>query len=333
MNHHRIELPQNEFCIFMTAMRKQLISVLLTLIGFHIPLEGRAALEFRWLGNTGFLLSDGERTLLFDPAVTSTPLHRWVLPFLGVKSDPDELDYWMKRCGVNQLAATFVNHTHTDHAIDAPSATLRYGGIVAGSHSLKQIALGHGVPEERIRVLRDREIVQVGRFEIQAIVTPHSPHFMNITLAEGHIDHPLKPGSNPWLYRVGEMLSYSISHPEGRVLFQAPGRVLTPDVLADFKPDTLLLTIANRTSSRDLIQQRILTSGAQLTIPLHWDNFFLPMNRTGKPRPLWFQNVDEFRETAQKLAPNAPLLWPEYCTPLSLPTRVTQRRGNPPPSL
>jgi L-ascorbate metabolism protein UlaG (beta-lactamase superfamily) len=192
----------------------------------------QAALTFRWIGVSGFTLTDGKTTLLFDPAVTPTPLRSWALPFQKVKSDIEEFKYWASRCEIKKLDATFVNHTHTDHAIDAPTAVNLFGGLLAGSTSLRNIGLGHGIPENAIRVLKDRDTLKVGDFQVQAFTTPHSPHLFNIMLADGHINEPLPPGSSPWDYRVGETRSYWVTHPEGKILFQAPGRVLKPDVLA-----------------------------------------------------------------------------------------------------
>ncbi len=288
-----------------------------------LPPLSSAAVTFRWMGNTGFTLTDGTTTLLFDPAVTSVPLHRWALPFLGIQSDPEELAYWSERCGIQKLDATFVNHTHTDHAIDAPDAVKKFGGFLAGSESLRQIGLGHGLKEESIRVLKDQDILKVGKFSVQAIETPHAPHFSNILLSDGEITAPLLPGSSPWSYRVGTTFSYWVTHPDGNVLFQATGRVRQPDRLQSFKPDTLLLTIANRLSTEDLIDNRIVPSQAKSVIPLHWDNFFLPLKREGKPHPLWFQNLQEFDRKALTSAYPSFVYWAEYCEPIFIRARGT----------
>jgi len=281
----------------------------------------RAELTFRWFGVSGFVLSDGKTTLLFDPAVTSTPLSAWAMPWIKVRSDEQEFAYWAQRCGITRLDATVVNHTHTDHAIDAPTAIKKFGGLLVGSSSLKQIGLGQGVPETSIRVLQHRQKLQIGEFTIEAYSTPHPPHLFQIVLADGEITSPLQAGASVWDYHVGQTFSYWITHPEGKILFQAPGRVLSPDVLSELRPDTLLLTIANRISTDSLVEKRVLPSGARQVIPLHWDSFFHPMVREGAPRPLWFQKPEEFRARLPQLAPSVQLDWPEYCRPIPVGAR------------
>jgi L-ascorbate metabolism protein UlaG (beta-lactamase superfamily) len=268
------------------------------------------------MGNSGFVLTDGPTTLLIDPAVTSTSLMSWVLPFQKVQSDPRELTYWSQRCDINKVDATLVNHTHTDHAIDAPAAVRKFGGNLVGSESLRQIGLGQGIPDSAIQVVHHGSEWDVGAFHIQAFSTPHAPHLWNILFADGDITSPVPLLASPWRYRVGETYSYWITHPEGKILFQAPGRVYSPDALAGLKPDTLLLTIANRRSSEELIQKRVIPSGATQVIPLHWDNFFSPLVRDGAPSKLWFQKTEEFDARFKALAPQSKLQWPEYCKPI-----------------
>ena len=296
------------------ASKLALGSVLLLLL----ESSAHAQLTVRWMGNTGFTLTDETTTLLVDPAVTSTPIWSWVLPFQKIQSDPVELDYWARRCGIKKVDATLVNHTHTDHAIDAPAAFQKFGGRLIGSDSLRQIALGHGIPESAIQVIHHRDQWDVGAFHIQAFSTPHAPHVWNLLFADGDITAPVLPLSSPWDYRVGETFSYWITHPEGKILFQAPGRTYVPDVLEGLKPDTLLLTIANRKDSDDLIQNRVLPSGASQVIPMHWDNFFKPLAREGAPSKLWFQKTDEFESRFKTLAPQARLQWPEYCKAMAV---------------
>ena len=135
---------------------------------------------------------------------------------------------------------------------------------------------------------------------------------------EGDITIPLATPTSAWNYLSGVTHSFLIKHPKGSILFQAIGRIYTPDPLIDIKADVLFLTIANRNSSEELIQKRILPSKAKRVIPLHYDNFFLKMRRDGVIDDFWGVNVDDFKDKMQLLAKKALVNWPTYCEEVSL---------------
>ncbi len=284
---------------------------------FLLSLPAQAALTFKWMGVTGGTISDGTNTLVLDPAMTATPLWQF-LPFQKVKSDPAEVDYWMDRCGVTRADAVLVNHAHTDHVIDAPHVLRRLGATLYGSASAANVALGAGIPQGQVHPLKDGEVIRIGAFKITARITPHAPHIGGLLIADGHITSPLVQPAPPWDYRVGDTFSFWIEHPEGKILVHSLGRVLSTDVLKDYRPDTILMTIVNRANLDDLIVNRVLPSGARQIIALHWDNFFLPMRRSGPPTRLWFQKLDEFKARFEQLAPRHELVWPEYCSPIRI---------------
>jgi hypothetical protein len=119
-------------------------------------------------------------------------------------------------------------------------------------------------------------------------------------------------------YRVGDTFSFLIKHPKGLILYQSIGRVDSPDPLKEAKADILLLTLANRRSSEELIDGRVLRTGVKKVIPLHHDNFLLPKPRDGSINALWGQKLDEFESTMKTRAPLVVLMWPKYCQEIPL---------------
>lgn len=271
----------------------------------------QAKLSFKWLGISGFVLSDEKTTLVFDPAMTRVGLLDF-LPFTTVQSDNDEVDYWLERCGVTSIDAVFVNHAHTDHVIDAPYVARKFKAKLYGSSSVMNVGRGQGLNNDQLQEVSASGQWKVGSFTITAYFTPHLPHVMGITLMDGDITSPLTSPTSAWNYRAGDTFSFHISHPEGDILFQAIGRVTEIDPLKDLKADTLLLTIANRVSTENLIK-RFNTTGAKTVIPLHYDNFFKKMKREGEIDLFWGVKADEFKTSAAEKAVGDKVLWPGYC--------------------
>jgi L-ascorbate metabolism protein UlaG (beta-lactamase superfamily) len=292
---------------------KFILPVLLIIISTTV----HSQITFRWLGTSGFSLSDQTTTLVFDPAITRIPLYDF-LPFRTVKSDAAEVDYWMNKCKLKSIHGTFVNHAHTDHVIDAPYVVKKYGGKLYGSSSVVNVGLGQGLTSAQVQKIKQGDEWKIGDFTIRPYLTPHAPHLLDIMLMDGHIEKPLPTPTSVWNYLVGDTHSFVISHPKGNILFQAIGRINEQDPLRDIKADVLLLTIANRTSSENLIQKRILPSKARMLIPLHYDNFFFTMRRDKVIDEFWGVKVNEFKEKLNLQAKDIKSKWPGYCEEVTI---------------
>ena len=284
-------------------------TLLFSILLFSFTAE--AKLSFKWLGISGFVLSDEKTTLVFDPAMTRVGLLDF-LPFKTVKSDEQEVDYWLDRCGVKSIDAVIVNHAHTDHVIDAPYVARKFNAKLYGSSSVMNVGRGQGLNNDQLQEVKEAKQWKVGDFTITPYLTPHLPHVLGITLMDGHINSPLAAPTSAWNYRAGDTFSYYISHPQGNLLFQAIGRVTDIDPLKDLKADTLLLTIANRVSSENLIG-RINSSEAKTVIPLHYDNFFKKMKREGPIDEFWGVDTGEFKASVSEKAAGVKVVWAGYC--------------------
>lgn len=281
-----------------------------------LSLETSASVTFKWLGITTFLLSDGKTTIMFDPAMTRVGFSDY-LPWKRISPNKNEVDYWMNKCGVKAVDATFVNHAHTDHVIDAPYIVSNYGGKLYGSNSTMNVGLGYGLKSNQLIKMNFNQDIRIGDFTIKPFSTPHPPHFLNIRLFDGHIESPLKFPAKAWEFNVGDTYSFLIKHPKGTILFHSVAEVLDTDPMENQKADTLLLTIANRHSSEELIQKRLNPSGAKKVIPLHFDNFFFDMRRDNQIDYLWGVKPEEFT-TAVSRSSKAKLQWPKYCQAIQL---------------
>jgi L-ascorbate metabolism protein UlaG (beta-lactamase superfamily) len=280
------------------------------------PFQAFSQVTFKWLGITGFALSDHQTTIVFDPAITR-PGFLDYLPFKTVQTDTTEVDYWMNRCEVKTVQATFINHAHADHVIDAPYVVKKFGGKLFGSSSVVNIGLGQGLSPEQLEEVKQGDKWIIGNFTIRPYLTPHAPHLLDIMLMDGHIKTPLASPASVWDYLVGDTFSYLIEHPNGTILYQAIAKIHENDPLKNIKADALLLTIVNRSSTESLLEKRILPADPKVIIPLHYDNFFYKMKRQGEIDYFWNVNVNEFKEKMKKKS-TSKVLWPKYCEEVSL---------------
>lgn len=278
------------------------------LLFFTLPIATHALVKFNWFGISGFSLSDEKTTLIFDPAMTRIGFLDY-LPFVKLSIDKAEVDYWFSRCKILKVDGTFVNHAHTDHVMDAPYVVTKYGGKLYGSSSVKNVGLGHGVNAQNIHELKSGEEVSIGEFKIKAVETKHGPHVLGHILMDGDITKPLLPGSSGWDYKVGTTFSYLIRYKDKKILFQAVSRIYDPDIFMNETPDVLLLTIANRISTEELVEKRLNRLKPKMVIPLHHDNFFFKMNRTGPIDLFWGIKYEEFKEKSKAFN----VIDPKYC--------------------
>lgn len=284
-------------------MKKILVSLLI------FSINSEAQVSFKWLGISNFILSDQKTTIMFDPAI-SRPTLMDHLPFQKFKSDAAEVDYWLKRCNLNKLDAIFVNHTHYDHASDASFITKKFGNKLFGSSSLMKLGEGQGVSASLMNQVKPGDEITIGDFKVKIFNTPHAAHILDIMFMDGNITEPVPVEASVWDYKVGDAYSFVITHPKGTILFQAiGGRFEVVDPLKNQKADVLLLTIANRKSTEELIEKRIIPTGAKKIIPLHHDNFFFPMKRAGEIDLFWGIKLDDFKEKTKKFS----VYYPTYC--------------------
>lgn len=281
-----------------------------------LPFNALSSVTFKWLGISSFLIQDEKTTILFDPAITRVGFLDY-LPWRRIESDKSEVDFWLNKCGVKAVTATLVNHAHSDHVIDAPYITEKYGGVLYGSNSVINIGKGYGLGPIQLKKIQQEQEIKIGDFTVTPYLTPHPPHLMNILLMNGHVEKPIQFPAKAWEFRVGDTYSFLIKHSKFSLLFHAVSKVPDTDPTKELKVDILLMTIANRNSSEEIIQKKLIPSGAKKIIPLHFDNFFFKMRRDQQIDHLWGVKTQEFAHSVAKTS-NVELIWPRYCEAISL---------------
>ena len=248
------------------------------------------AVRVTFLGVSTLLIDDGSTALMIDGFFTRPSKLRTLLT--RIAPDREVIAAALARLGVERLAAVIAVHSHYDHAMDAPEVARRTGALLIGSASTARIGEGWGLPTDRIRVAVPGEAMSFGAFAVTLIPAQHFPHGM----AMGEIGEPLVPPVRADAYKEGGSYSVLIAHPLGRLLVQGSAG-WKDGALAGGRADVVLLGIGGLGTRddayRDAYWREVVEAvGATCVIPVHWDDFTLPLSEPLRPAPRLLDDVD-----------------------------------------
>ncbi len=252
-------------------------------------------LKVTYFGTTALLFDDGTDQVLFDAHVTRPSLVRYLL---GVKVGTDAAlcDRLIAAHKIDRLRAIFISHTHHDHVMDAPYIANRCGATVYGSASAKNVALGGGVPEARTVVFEHGSRFDVGGYGIRILKSLHSkPTVLNNDLGVP-ITAPLKQPARLRDYREGGSYDFYVECGRMRVLIR-PSFNYIEGQLDGLPADVLFLGVAGLSKADAATEARFFAetverTGAKLVIPIHWDNFFAPLEQPVRGMPRLIERTD-----------------------------------------
>ncbi len=254
------------------------------------PDDGAPRVTVTFLGVATLLIDDGETRLMTDGFFTRPSL--WSTLVGRIAPDREVIGRALDRAGIDKLDALFVVHSHYDHAMDAPEVARRTGALLFGSESTANVARGWGLGEDRIHVVHPSEPMRFGRFTVTMIPSHHFPHGM----AMGDITAPLVPPACSTDYREGGSFSVLVEHPFGSLLVQGSAGWID-GALAGRHADVVLLGVAGMGGKgeeyMDGYYRNVVDAvGARCVIPIHFDDFTLPLDDALEPLPRLLDDFD-----------------------------------------
>lgn len=248
-----------------------------------------AALRVTFLGVATLVFDDGETAFMTDGFFTRPS----PIKLLSGKIAPDRalIAEALRQAGVTKLAAVLVNHSHYDHAMDAPEVARLTGAVLVGSESTANIGRGWDLPEAQIKAVKSGDRLTFGRFTLTFFQTSHNPP----TPLPGTIDTPLRPPVLATAYREGGSYTILIDHDGRRMLVNASAGFV-PGVLEGQRAAVVFLgTGALDRQSADYKEEywrTVVTQlGARRVIPIHWDDFSRPLAAGLSAPPRLLDNV------------------------------------------
>lgn len=261
-------------------------------------------MKVTFFGTTTLLFDDGIDQILFDCHFTRPSLAKYLAG--SGATDQTIADEMIEKHHIERLRAIFISHTHHDHVMDAPYMALKTGAVIYGSSSAMNVARGGGMPEEQMVLFQPFEEYTIGGFRIQVLPSKHSkPTAFNNDLGKT-IDEPLVQPAKLRDYREGGSFDFYIEAQGKRFLIR-PSFNYVEGQLDGYSADVLFLGIAGLGKADRQTEERFYAETAakvkpKLIIPLHWDNFFVPLSRPVSAMP---HIIEKTEESFLKLA--------EYC--------------------
>ena len=251
-------------------------------------------LRLRYLGISGYELTDGTTVVLLDPQLTRPTLGELLTGPIA----PDEalIAAWIGE----RVDYILVNHAHYDHAMDAPAIALRTGAVIIGSRSSRNLALARGVPPSQVREVRHGDALTLGTLEVRVGSTAHSP-LLGIT-------DPM-PGVIPadagelwfWQYTQDGTLTYAITRRDtGRAVLFHPSSAYRPPP-GTGHVDVVIFGLAGRALTAATVAAIHAAHRPDFFLPTHYDNFLQPLSRGPSLLP-----VIDFDAVASAFAEGAP---------------------------
>ncbi len=257
---------------------------------FDVP-AADGALGVTFLGVSSLLLDDGESAVLTDgyfsrPSLLQVGLRK-------IAPDHARIDRVLGEAGIGRLDAVVPVHTHFDHALDSAVVAQRTGAVLVGGESAANVGRGHGLPEDRIRVVRPAEQLTFGGFTLTLVESHHCPP----DRFPGRITEPVVPPVKAAAYKCGEAWSVLVEHASGRRALVQGSAGYVAGSLAGQQAEVAYLGVGQlglqdeqyiRTYWAETVEQ----TGARSVVLIHWDDFFRPLDEPLRALPYAGDDLD-----------------------------------------
>lgn len=259
-------------------------------------------MKVTYFGTTVLLFDDGKNQILFDAHITRPSINK---AFWGkLETDEKLADEIIENHHLNRLSAIFISHSHYDHVLDAPYFAKKCDALIYGSESALNVARGGNVKEEKLKQFHAPETICIGDYKITVLPSCHSKaHWYNDDLGKT-IDSPVSQPARKKKFKEGGSFDFLVEN-DGKKYLIRPSFNYIKGQLDGIKADVLFLAIggmadATKEVKEEFFKETVEKVNPEIVIPIHWDNFFIPFNRTTKDlSSVFVKSNEELHELAQ----------------------------------
>jgi L-ascorbate metabolism protein UlaG (beta-lactamase superfamily) len=260
-------------------------------------------LHFRWLGTAGIELEFRGERILIDPYLSRFPMR-----YLIAGRPSSRLDLIKRH--LRPARTVLVSHAHFDHLLDVPSVCREFGSTAYGTPNTRTLLRVHGIAPDRIRTVQPGDTFRSGPFEIRILPGRHG-RMLGLLPYTGPLPERLTPPLRLSDYRMDGMLSFLIRTEDGSVLvWNGPSEDEVPAADALFYCPLWGARSCARIAK---------AAGATTVIPVHWDDFFSPLQPSVSPiivppgwRSPWIRRMDPkpFAKSVLRFLPDVKVVVP-----------------------
>lgn len=250
-------------------------------------------LRVRWLGISGYEISDGETIILTDPTFTRPTVN-------DVISGPLEIDPAASK-SIQVADYILVNHAHYDHAADVPVIAKRTGAVVLGSRSVINLCRSRGVPPAQLMEVSAGQQLKLGTFDV---IVRQGIHAEIVGIGDP-MAGTIPEDAGPlwfWQYTNDGTFTYRLES-KGTSLWFHPTSTLLANAKELWPPaKNLILGVTGEPFTREKLKTMLDTCRPLRVIPTHYDNFFHP--RAAGLGLMPEADMDTFLSLVQELRPD-----------------------------
>lgn len=280
---------------------------------FSVP-KAKGETSVTFLGVSTLLVEDGGFALMADGFFTRPSLLEVGLRPLRPRAD--RIDAALQRTGTTRLDGVLPVHSHYDHALDSATVAERTGAPLVGGESTANIARGHGLAPDQVRVVGHEETMRLGGFEVTWIESSHCPP----DRYPGEITEPVPLSAKVSSYRCGESWSLLVTLSGERTVLIQGSAGFVPGALAGRHADVVYLGVGqlgvlDETYIRRYWAETVEAVGARRVVLTHWDDFFSSLDRPLRALPYAGDDLDVTMRVLGELAAeqgvelHLPTLW------------------------
>jgi len=251
-------------------------------------------MKVTYFGTTMLLFDDGKTQLLFDCHVTRPSILQCLtMPF---ETDKKVADKVLSDYDFSRLKAMFISHSHHDHVLDAPYFANKTKATVYGTVSTLNVCRGGKVNEDQLIQFESFQSYQIDDFNITIIPSIHSKaHWYNNDLGQV-IENPITFPANKKAFKEGGSYDFVVMHKDKTYIIR-PSYNYLENQWDSYHCDVLFLGVGGLSKAKEdhknnFFKETVDKLQPSVVIPVHWDNFFVPLFGPVKGMPKKMEDTE-----------------------------------------